>query len=47
MNVPQPGRYKAVVVESNVSRGRALEIEQMITDKHAARNAGAMPSYKH
>jgi len=47
LNKGQPGRYKAVIVEQNVSRPRALEIEQMITDKHAARNAGQMPSPIH
>jgi hypothetical protein len=47
LNAGQPGRYKAVIVEHGVSRTRALEIEQMITDKHAARNAGAMPSPIH
>ena len=47
LNAAQPNRYSAVIVESGVSRSRALEIEQMITDKHAARNAGQMPSPIH
>jgi RHS repeat-associated protein len=44
MNRRQPGRYKAVIVERDVSKTRALEIEQMIVDKHAARNNGIFPT---
>ena len=34
-------------MEKNVTRLRPRDIEQMITDKHAARNAGASPSSIH
>lgn len=37
----------AVIVEKDLSRTQALELEQKITDKYAARNNGAMPSQYH
>ncbi|MGY2398393.1 RHS repeat-associated core domain-containing protein [Pseudomonas sp. SDO5271_S396] len=47
LNIPQPGRYKAVIVEKNKTRIQAKTTEQKITDKHAARNNGNMPSPIH
>lgn len=40
-------RANAVVVESGLTRKQALELEQRITDKHASRNNGKMPSNYH
>ena len=37
----------AVIVETDLSRREALALEQKITDKHAARNGGSMPSEYH
>lgn len=47
LNKPQAGRYKAVIVEKNKTRLQAKATEQKITDKHAARNNGNMPSPIH
>ncbi|OCG00746.1 hypothetical protein A9G12_02985 [Gilliamella sp. wkB112] len=47
LNRGQSGRYKAVIVARNKSRIGAKTIEQQITDKHAARNNGSMPSSIH
>ncbi|MBN2976468.1 RHS repeat-associated core domain-containing protein, partial [Pseudomonas lactucae] len=47
LNQPQAGRYKAVIVEKNKTRLQAKATEQKITDKHAARNNGNMPSPIH
>ncbi|MBO0492300.1 RHS repeat-associated core domain-containing protein [Pseudomonas sp. Marseille-Q1929] len=47
LNKPQAGRYKAVIVEKNKTRLQAKATEQKITDKHAARNDGDMPSPIH
>ncbi|THJ31584.1 sugar-binding protein [Lampropedia aestuarii] len=47
LNANSPGRYKAVIVENNVTRVDAKIVEQRITDTHAARNDGAMPSVIH
>ncbi|MCB2343292.1 RHS repeat-associated core domain-containing protein, partial [Clostridium estertheticum] len=40
-------RYRATIIEQNLTREEALNLEQMITDKHAARNSGNMPSEIH
>jgi hypothetical protein len=44
LNDTEPGRYKAVIVEQDVSRTEALRVEQLITDKYAARRQGALPT---
>jgi URI fold toxin 2 len=48
MNRANPGSAEAVIVERNAgSRQNAKDIEQLITDRHAVRNNGAMPSPYH
>ncbi|WP_338491355.1 hypothetical protein VRB78_24580 [Pseudomonas trivialis] len=47
LNKSQARRYKAVIVEKNKTRLQAKATEQKITDKHAARNNGDMPSPSH
>ena len=37
----------AVIIETDLTRTEALALEQKITNKHAARNGGAMPSPYH
>ncbi len=37
----------AVIVKKDMTRRQALDLEQKITDKHAARNGGEMPSEYH
>ncbi len=37
----------AVIIETDLTRTEALALEQKITDKHAARNGGLMPSQYH
>lgn len=41
-----PNRYKVEVIEQNITREQALDIEQQVTDKHAARN-GAISLQKY
>lgn len=47
LNKASPGRYEAVIVEQGLSRIDAKGIEQLITDRSAARNGGAMPTPIH
>lgn len=47
LNKDNLNKYKAVIVEHDLSRKQALELEQKITDKYAARNDGLMPSGIH